>query len=119
MALDFSGTDPDTTSGGSPITAQRVPWPAETLHVLDDHVAQPGRGRCSAACRGGPATPPGSGGGHHSDDKEVGMDIDGGHGGGGSGGDGGDGHPGTPWTPPSDPPSPDGTTPPGDGGHRK
>jgi hypothetical protein len=61
------------------------------------------------------------GGHHHSDDKEVGMDNDGGHGGGGSGGGGGegDGHPGTPWTPPSDPPSPDGTTPPGDGGHRK
>ncbi len=45
------------------------------------------------------------------------MDIDGGHSSGG--GDGGDGHPGTPWTPPSDPPSPDGSTPPGDGGHRK
>jgi len=35
------------------------------------------------------------------------------------GGDGGDGHPGTPWTPPEEPPSPDGTTPPGDGTHRK
>ncbi|MGW4894728.1 ATP-binding protein [Kitasatospora sp. NPDC004240] len=51
----------------------------------------------------------------HSDDKELDMDIDTGHGVGGEG----DGHPGTPWTPPSEPPSPDGTTPPGDGGHRK
>lgn len=31
----------------------------------------------------------------------------------------GDGHPGTPWTPPEEPPNPDGTTPPGDGTHRK
>ncbi|MEU9110586.1 hypothetical protein AB0D04_01995 [Streptomyces sp. NPDC048483] len=35
-----------------------------------------------------------------------------------SGGDSDDGHPGTPWTPPDDP-SPDGSTPPGDGDHRK
>ena len=36
-----------------------------------------------------------------------------------SGGDDGDGHPGTPWTPPEEPPSPDGSTPDGDGEHRK
>ncbi|MGK5447595.1 hypothetical protein [Streptomyces radiopugnans] len=35
------------------------------------------------------------------------------------GGNGGDGHPGTPWTPPQEPPNPDGSTPPGDGKHRK
>ncbi|MER5974114.1 hypothetical protein ABT112_31115 [Streptomyces sp. NPDC002055] len=35
------------------------------------------------------------------------------------GGDDGDGHPGTPWTPPEEPPNPDGSTPPGDGTHRK
>ncbi len=34
-------------------------------------------------------------------------------------GDGGDGHPGTPWTPPQEPPNPDGSTPPGEGDHRK
>ncbi|MEU5397920.1 hypothetical protein ABZ348_01285 [Streptomyces sp. NPDC005963] len=32
---------------------------------------------------------------------------------------GGDGHPGQPWTPPQDPPSPDGSTPDGDGKHKK
>lgn len=37
----------------------------------------------------------------------------------GDGDEGGDGHPGQPWTPPEEPPSPDGTTPPGDGTHRK
>lgn len=32
--------------------------------------------------------------------------------------DGGDGHPGQPWTP-TDEPHPDGSTPPGDGTHKK
>lgn len=40
----------------------------------------------------------------------------GGHGKDDGGGD--DGHPGTPWTPPENP-HPDGSTPPGDGDHRK
>jgi hypothetical protein len=31
----------------------------------------------------------------------------------------GDGHPGQPWQPPQDPPSPDGSSPEGDGKHRK
>ncbi len=34
-------------------------------------------------------------------------------------GDDGDSHPGTPWTPPEEPPSPDGSSPEGDGKHRK
>ncbi|MEV6808441.1 hypothetical protein ACH4NF_19165 [Streptomyces sp. NPDC017248] len=34
-------------------------------------------------------------------------------------GDEGDGNPGTPWTPPEEPPSPDGSSPEGDGKHRK
>lgn len=39
---------------------------------------------------------------------------------GGSGNDGGgDKLPGQPWTPPKEPPQPDGSTPPGDGTHRK
>ncbi|MFI5944259.1 hypothetical protein ACIBCB_28990 [Streptomyces uncialis] len=33
--------------------------------------------------------------------------------------DDGDGHPGQPWQPPQDPPSPDGSTPEGDGKHKK
>ncbi|MFI1768979.1 hypothetical protein ACH41H_44075 [Streptomyces sp. NPDC020800] len=33
--------------------------------------------------------------------------------------DEGDSHPGTPWTPPEEPPSPDGSSPEGDGKHRK
>ncbi|MFF3499651.1 hypothetical protein [Streptomyces sp. NPDC003247] len=32
---------------------------------------------------------------------------------------GDDGHPGQPWQPPQDPPSPDGSSPEGDGKHRK
>ncbi|MEU5160969.1 hypothetical protein AB0G74_15360 [Streptomyces sp. NPDC020875] len=32
---------------------------------------------------------------------------------------GGDNLPGQPWTPPQEPPSPDGSTPEGDGKHRK
>lgn len=35
------------------------------------------------------------------------------------GGGNGDKLPGQPWTPPPTPPSPDGGSPPGDGGHRK
>ncbi|MFD7986981.1 hypothetical protein ACFV4M_26865 [Kitasatospora indigofera] len=46
------------------------------------------------------------------------MDIDQAHGAASGGGEG-DNLPGTPWTPPQDPPSPDGSPPPGDGGHRK
>ncbi|WP_169366225.1 hypothetical protein [Wenjunlia vitaminophila] len=34
-------------------------------------------------------------------------------------GDGDDDHPGQPWQPPQDPPSPDGSSPEGDGKHRK
>ncbi|MFF5443159.1 hypothetical protein [Streptomyces achromogenes] len=34
-------------------------------------------------------------------------------------GDGGDTMPGQPWQPPQDPPSPDGSSPEGDGKHRK
>lgn len=37
----------------------------------------------------------------------------------GSGSGGGDGHPGQPWTPPQEPPNPDGSTPDGDGKHKK
>ncbi|MFE0423690.1 hypothetical protein [Streptomyces sp. NPDC058953] len=43
-------------------------------------------------------------------------------GGGEDSGDGGgsnDSLPGQPWTPPQEPPSPDGSTPEGDGKHRK
>ncbi|GGK13564.1 hypothetical protein GCM10011583_51950 [Streptomyces camponoticapitis] len=41
------------------------------------------------------------------------------HGSGQGGDEGeGDGHPGQPWSP-TDEPHPDGTTPPGDGDHRK
>ncbi|MFJ4328156.1 hypothetical protein ACIP3A_34310 [Streptomyces tricolor] len=34
-------------------------------------------------------------------------------------GDGDDNVPGQPWTPPQEPPSPDGSSPEGDGKHRK
>ncbi|MET8629636.1 ATP-binding protein [Kitasatospora sp. NPDC004669] len=95
----------------------------KTVHQYYAHPrSQPGVGPPAPRCAGAvPYSSRSPGVHHHSDDEEVGMDIDGGHGGGGLGGGGGegDGHPGTPWTPPSDPPSPDGTTPPGDGGHRK